>query len=87
MVAPFSPNPARNPALGPGEGKYDKNLLLAFRDIFTKPPEELDKNLRRAGVKRPLTPPPRSSLPSIAVTPAGSEVSTSRQDTLVAAAN
>ncbi|KAK0664907.1 hypothetical protein DIS24_g13 [Lasiodiplodia hormozganensis] len=73
MVAPVSPNPARNPALGPGEGKYDKNFLLAFRDIFTKPPEELDKNLRRAGVKRPLTPPPRSNLPSISVTPAGSE--------------
>lgn len=77
MDTPISLNPARNPAFKPGYGKYDKDFLLSFRGVFTRPPVELDSNLRRAGVTRPLATPPRRNVPSIAVTPpAEREVST-----------
>ncbi|KAL1647829.1 hypothetical protein SLS58_002630 [Diplodia intermedia] len=74
MDAPLSPNPARNPAFKPGEGKYDKKFLLSFRHVFTKPPAELYDSLRRIGltsafVTRPFATPPRHNVPFIAVTP------------------
>ncbi|KAL1624162.1 hypothetical protein SLS54_004091 [Diplodia seriata] len=74
MDAPLSPNPARNPAFKPGEGKYDKEFLLSFRHVFTQPPVELDDSLRRIGltsafVPHPFATPPRHNVPFIAITP------------------
>ncbi|KAK7728512.1 hypothetical protein SLS57_002400 [Botryosphaeria dothidea] len=49
-----SPNPGRNgrnPALKDGQGKYDKDFLLSFRDVFTSPPVQLGSNLRKAGTE------------------------------------
>ncbi|KAH7065347.1 hypothetical protein B0J12DRAFT_32600 [Macrophomina phaseolina] len=98
------PNPARNPAVQGGRGRYDKDFLLSFRQISIHPPAGLDRNLRWAGVTPPsrppsrpppktpmskspisrgvlwkppasntpllITPPPKSRVPSISVTPA-----------------
>ncbi|OJD35412.1 chromosome segregation protein smc [Diplodia corticola] len=69
MDVPLSPNPARNPWLKPGQGKYDKDFLLSLQCVFTRPPAELVDNLRHAGVTRPLATPPRRVVPSIGVTP------------------
>ncbi|KAL1619322.1 hypothetical protein SLS56_010160 [Neofusicoccum ribis] len=63
MNDPRSPNPARNYAVCEGQGKYNMDFLLSFRNIFISPPLELDKNLRDAGVKPPVTPPPTNTRP------------------------
>ncbi|EOD43036.1 hypothetical protein UCRNP2_10289 [Neofusicoccum parvum UCRNP2] len=63
MNGPRSPNPARNYAVCEGQGKYNMDFLLSFRNNFISPPLELDKNLRDAGVKPPATPPPTNTRP------------------------
>ncbi|GME24741.1 Chromosome segregation protein smc [Neofusicoccum parvum] len=63
MNGPRSPNPARNYAVCEGQGKYNMDFLLSFRNNFISPPLELNKNLQDAGVKPPATPPPTNTRP------------------------